>query len=483
MSEGLATSLRDRWRAEGGYRQVLRIAVPLILSTSAWSIQHFVDRMFLTWHSQAAVAAAMPAGMLNFALMTVFMGTAGYAATFVAQYHGAGRDERVGPAVWQGVYVGLVGGGVVALAALLAGPVFRALGHAPEVCANEIVYFRILCLGATPPLVNSALSGFFSGLGRTWTVMWVNAAATGVNLVLDYVLIFGWREVPAMGIGGAALATVASALVSLALYALLLSRPALERRYRTLSGWRPDADLLRRLLRFGGPSGAQFFLDVAGFAVFMLILATLRTEALAASNIAFNINTLAFMPMFGIGTAVSVLVGQYLGAQKPSLAERSTYSGFHLVMAYMGAIAAAYVVLPGVFVGPFLARMAPMEAQTLRATVTVLLRFVAFYSLFDSMNIVFASALRGAGDTRFVMVMLGFVSLGALVLPSAVGLLVLGGGLYTAWCIATAYVIVLGFSFLFRFLAGRWKAMRVIEEMPPVLPPAMPESPSVEAGP
>ena len=92
----------DRWRREGGYREVLKIASPLILSMGSWSIMHFVDRMFLTWYNREALAAALPAGVLNFAIGALFLGTAGYVNTFVAQYEGAERPERVGSAVWQG---------------------------------------------------------------------------------------------------------------------------------------------------------------------------------------------------------------------------------------------------------------------------------------------------------------------------------------------------------------------------------------------
>ena len=99
-----------RWTSTGGYREVLVIAVPLILSTSAWSVQHFVDRMFLSWYSPETLAASMPAGILFFTLMSLFIGTASYVSTFVAQYFGAERYERIGPALWQGVYISLLGG-------------------------------------------------------------------------------------------------------------------------------------------------------------------------------------------------------------------------------------------------------------------------------------------------------------------------------------------------------------------------------------
>ena len=86
------------------------MSFPLILSASSVSIQHFVDRLFLAWYAPEAIAAAMPAGILQFALLSIFAGTAGYSSTFVAQYYGATRSESIGPAVWQGIYVSFLGG-------------------------------------------------------------------------------------------------------------------------------------------------------------------------------------------------------------------------------------------------------------------------------------------------------------------------------------------------------------------------------------
>ena len=94
------TQIARRWKEQGGYREFLGIALPLILSTASWSIQHFTDRVFLTWHSTEALSAALPAGMANFTFISLFMGTAQYVNTFVAQYIGARRPERVGPAIW-----------------------------------------------------------------------------------------------------------------------------------------------------------------------------------------------------------------------------------------------------------------------------------------------------------------------------------------------------------------------------------------------
>jgi len=456
-----------RWDGAGGYGELLRIAFPLILSTGSWSLQHFVDRMFLAWYSPEAIAASTPAGVLNYTLMTPFIGTAGYVSTFVAQYHGADRPERVGPSVWQGIYISLLGAVVMALLVPLAEPMFRLAGHAEEIRRQEVIYFSLLCLGAFPGIAAAALAGFFSGRGQAWPVMWANLAATLVNIVLDYLLIFGPGGLPELGIAGAAIATNVSLVAALAVYAVLILRAGHDEQFKILRGWRPDPTLLLRILRFGLPNGIQFFVDMAGFTIFLLIVGRLGTPSLAATNIALNVNTLAFMPMVGLGMAVTVLVGQYLGRDRPGLAERAVISGLHVTLLYTGGVALLYVLTPGVFLLPYGLYADPRLYQDIRGLTVVLLRFVALYSLFDALTIVFASALKGAGDTRFVMVMVAGLSAGVLVLPTYVAVEVLGRGVLAGWVIGTAYVLSLGVSFFLRFKGGAWKHMRVIEAAGP----------------
>jgi MATE family multidrug resistance protein len=465
-------SLKNRWNREAGYREVLVIAIPLILSTASWSVQHFVDRMFLAWYSPETIAAAMPAGMVNFTMVAIFMGTAGYVNTFVAQYYGAKRFHRIGPALWQGVYISLIGGLLILMAIPFAGPVFRFVGHSPQIQQHEVEYFRILCTGGFFYISSFALSGFYSGRGKTWPVMWVNVLTTVVNLVLDYALIFGRWGLPELGIKGAGIATVAAGAFSFFLFLAILAGGNTNRTYHTLKGWRLDRELFVRLLRYGFPSGVQFFLEIAGFTGFVLVVGRLGTASLAATNIAFNINTLAFMPMIGFGIAISVLVGQYLGSDKPGLAQVATYSGFHLTLAYMVAIAAAYVLVPDIFVAPFAHNADPQSFGEIYRYSIILLRFVAVYSIFDALNIIFCSAIKGAGDTRYVMFVTVLLSVFVLIIPVYLVVEVLELGLMFAWVLATVYVTSLGVIFYLRFLGGQWKNMRVIEQEVPVPVPA-----------
>ena len=480
MLKNIRDYLFRRWNGEGGCQEVITVAIPLVLSTGAWSVQHFVDRMFLTWFSSEAIAAAMPAGILNFAIMSFFIGTASYVNTFVAQYYGAGRYNRIGPALWQGIYISVLGGLVIFCLIPFARPIFAIIGHDLPVQENEVIYFQYLCLGGMPVISSMVLAGFFSGRGRTWPVMWVNILATAVNLLLDYILIFGKCGFPEMGIKGAAIATVFSGFVSLLVYILILVRPDYNMIYHTLQGWRPEKELFVRLLRFGVPSGVQFFLDMAGFTAFVLIMGRLGTVSLAATNIAFNISTLAFMPMIGFGIAISVLVGQYLGKDRPDLAQRSVYSGFAMTFFYMASIAILYVATPQLFVAPFAAQADSAGFAEINRLTIILLRFVAVYSVFDMLNIIFASAIKGAGDTRFVMYAIVVISACVLVIPTYTAIMVLDYGLMAGWSVVSVYVITLGFVFYFRFLGGKWKTMRVIDEPVPAICAELPECPVID---
>ena len=159
----------------GGYRELLAIAVPMILSSGTQSLMQVIDRVFLTWHSEAAVAAALPAGMLFWSCLSFPFGVVAYANAFVAQYDGARQPGRAASCVWQAAYFAIAGGILLAFPAYWSGELFRGIGHSAEVQELEVEYFSWICLGAAPALLSTALSAFFSGRGQTRLVLAVNA--------------------------------------------------------------------------------------------------------------------------------------------------------------------------------------------------------------------------------------------------------------------------------------------------------------------
>ncbi len=449
--------LTTRWRSEFGYRHILIIAIPLILSTGSWAIQQFVDRMFLSWHSEEALAAAMPAGILNFAFICLFIGTVSYAGTFVSQYVGAKEDHKVGTVLWHSIYLSIAGAAVLFFVAPFSEMLFRIVGHNQQLQVMETTYFRILCYGGLGPILSAAFAGFFTGQGHNWPVMWVNLFTTVTNIILDYLLIFGIGIFPEMGIKGAAIATIIAGFASIVLYGILNFRSKNESRFHVFSSFSLNPAFMKRFVKYGLPSGGHFFLEIMGFTAFILILGRIGQMELAATNIAININSLSFMPMFGLGIALSMSVGQNIGAGKPEVAEYATNSAVQLGMLYMLPCAVLYLLVPHLIIAPFEATV-----ETVRVTI-ILLRFVAVYAVFDTLSILYSSAVKGAGDTHFVMRVTTALSIFVLIIPTYIAVDIYRSSLYLPWAFCALFIISMGLTFLFRFYGGKWKTMSVIE--------------------
>jgi len=450
----------------GSFREIFRVAIPLVLSSGSLSLMIFVDRMYLAWLSMDALAAALPAAALHWAVLSVAIGTGTYVNAFIAQYDGAGRKDRVAASIWQGIYLALISGVVVLFFVPLSGPIFNFVGHDPAVREMEAAYFAILCSGGIATILAAVLSCFYSGRGRTMVVLYVNVGVVLMNVVLDYCLIFGKGPFPAWGIRGAAVATIFANVVAVATYICLMTRPAVLREYPLWALRRFDRELFGRLIRYGLPSGLQFGVDVGAFSLFIFLVGTIGKEHLAATNLAFNLNALAFIPMMGFGIAVMTLVGKRIGEGRPEMAVQTTWKAFAVAGGYLLFFGGVVVVFPDLMIAPFAKYSSPEQFAPIREHVIVLLRFVALFTFFDGMAIIFGSAVRGAGDTRFSLMFTFLTSWSLMLLPTFVAWLTVGLNLAVGWSACTLYVIVLGVGFVLRFQAGRWKSMRIIENDP-----------------
>jgi len=423
----------------------------------------FTDRMFLAHHSLEALAASLSGSITNFVFMAFFVGVASYVNVFVAQYTGAGQPGNVGAALWQGLWFSLLAGVALALLSLPGGWIFALAGHAPEIQEMEVAYYRILCWGSGLAVLGMCLSTFYSGRGLTRTVAVVNMIGAALNIPLDYALINGAWGFPALGIRGAGIATVTAWGVTALLFAALVFTRGNEARFGVRSRWRPDRELFARLMRFGLPGGAQLFLDVFGFTVFILLIGRLGTTELAASNLVFSLDHFAFMPMVGLHIAIETLVGQALGAGDPGRAEEVTRSALHLALAWALSLAAVFLLVPEPLVAAFRpADMTPAQYAPVMTMGSLLLVVVAFYTLFDGVALVHFGALKGAGDTGFVMLCQSVCSLLLQVLPVWLLVEVLGWGVYWCWGTLAVSLAVLALAARLRYAGGRWKAMSVI---------------------
>lgn len=464
------TSAKARWRAPGGYAEVLRIGLPMMVSMGTVTLMQFTDRIFLGQYSLEALAASTPASIASFLFMCFFIGTAEYTSVFVAQYVGSCRLHRVGAAMWQGLWFCVPAWLFMVVLGLFAEPIFAMAGHSPGVRELEVAYFSWVNYGSGLGIVAALLSSFFMGRGMTAPVMLIHMAAAVVNVPLDYMLINGVWIFPEMGIRGAALATCAGWGVSAVLFARLMFTRENDATYHVFRAWKPEPELFWRFLKHGLPGGVQFFMDIFAFTFFIFMVGRIGVLELAATNVTFALNMVAFLPTVGLSISASVLVGQAIGSGKPELGDFAARNTMRMALGYMAVMCLIYVLLPEPLLMLFLTPDSdPAQVSAILETGTVLLRFVALYSLFDAVAITIGGALKGAGDVRYYMLMLAGCSLFVMVLPVYALVEWAGVGLYTAWGCTVVYVVVLAGLTWRRFLGGKWREKSVISRQEPLL--------------
>lgn len=472
MHSKLASSIKTFIFQPAGAKEVLTIALPMVISSLSWTIMTFVDRMMLRWVSGDAMTAAFQANLIWFCILCFPLGICSYANTFVSQYFGDRQFLRIGSAVWQAIWIALLFCPIILATVPFAPAMFSLFGHSESVTSMEVIYYQTLCFGAGGMLVSQAASAFFSGRGQTQIVMVIDCLFALVNLLLNWVWIFGNLGFPAMGIFGAGLATAVSLWLKAFVYVGLMLKEKYRSEFAT-SAWRIDREIFRRLTRFGVPSGVQILLDVIGFTIFVMLAGRLGSIEAEASSMAFSISSLAFMPVMGLGTTALILVGQRLGENRPDLAERATWTSLIIGLVYMAVISMFYWFTPEVFLSGFFMGNPGVgketSAEPSRELAATLLQFVAAYNLFDATFMIMASAIKGAGDTRFVMLVSLCMALALGILTYSV-IEVFKLGIFACWVLITAWVCVFGLIFLARFMQGKWKSLRVIEMQHPIVP-------------
>ena len=449
--------------APGGLREVLAIALPMVIGNSAFTVMQFCDRLFLAWHSDLAIQAAMPAGLLSFALVCLFTAIAGYSSTFVSQYHGAKEEANSVNAAAQGLIFMLLSTPVLLLMIPLGSRMFAWFGHAPDLVAQEIVYFEWMIYGALPMGLNWTLAGYFTGRGKVHLATAANIVGCVANVALDYAMIFGRFGFPEMGLRGAAVATCASSALTTAILLAAMLRSAPVRALGLRRAFVFQRDLMRRLLYFGYPAGVQILLDVGAFSVFVLMTARLEPAVLTVANVVFSINNLAFSPLMGFGNAAAVLTGQHRGAGDADHARKAGWSSLKLGWMYMTFIGAVFVFFPDTLISLFVSEHSEAaNAPDFLRTGRHLLYVMTLWGFLDTANIVLMGALKGVGDTKFVMIYISLLSW-LLWLPGEVVIFHFNAGILAAWLWMGAYIATAAIGFARRWQRGKWERIHVID--------------------
>ena len=440
--------------------------MPLVTGMAATTVMEFTDRIFLSHYSVDAISAVVPAGVTAFLLLCLLGGISGYVSVFIAQYHGSGRPERIGAVLWQGIFFTILAGIFLLLFASAATtPLFTLVGHSPAIRVLEERYFQILCQGGVLYVAAQTLSGFFTGRGQTRPVMLANILGMAINIPLDYALINGLWGLPELGISGAGIATVIAWGITALFLALSVFSHRLRREYRLFETMAVDRRIFSRLLKYGVPASLQFSLDIFAFTFFILMVGRMGTVPLAASNIVISISSLAFMPALGFSYGISSMAGQALGKGRPEEARAAAWSGIHILLAYTLILDAFFIFTPEYIVSIFVhSSEAGGQYEEISKMASKILGLVAVYILLDVFYMIFAAVLKGAGDTRYLLLAISGASLVCMIIPLFVGINYMGMGIYTAWFCIVGFITTLCLLISWRYQTGRWEKMLVIEK-------------------
>ena len=452
---------KNWWTRSCGGFDVLRQAVPIIISCGSVSLMNFTDRMFLMQLPNDSMTASWQGGMLFWTAVALPIAITGFTTTFVAQYHGSGNYDRIGRVVWQGIWFGLV---LMPVFFLLFEPFVQVLqwfGHDEALIQLERTYYFYVLFGTAAVISGEAAAAFFRGQGKMRIEMYNNVFCVGLNIFLDYCFIFGKCGFPAWGLTGAAAATAMCLWVRFLLYVtLMFLQDRKSNKFQVLGGMRFDLSTLGRLCYYGVPSGFYTFIDTVTFTVFILLIGGLGQIQRDATTVAFTLNSFTYIPLSGIGIVVTSMVGNQLGKNRPDLARRAAMTSLYLGSIYAGFFGILFLTCPDLILTPF----AQSERfADIRDLSVVLLRFVALYLFFDSCAVIFVSTLRGAGDTIFIAWVTGGLS-PLIPLFGIWGVYSFGLGVIWCWSVFTAVVVAYFLAFALRYRSNVWESMRVIEK-------------------
>ena len=378
---------------------MLSLAGPVIAAEIGWLAMGLVDTAMVGPLGPAAIGAVGTGTILYMTVIMIGFGLLLALDTFVAQSFGAGRIDECHRWLFAGVQLAVGLSVVLSALALAAMPLLPLVGFHAEVLAALQPYASTIIWSTPPLLAYVVFRRYLQAMNVVRPIIVALVAANVVNAVANWLLIYGRLGLPALGVVGAAYATVLSRLV----LATVLFLVILARERERPSGLRDvpfvvDWPRMLALVRLGAPAAGQILLEVGVFAAASALAATIAPAAVAAHQIVLNIVGVIFMVPYGLGTAAAVRVGQAVGRRDPDGVRAAGWTALALATGMMAVSAAAFALVPRVLLGGFTTDAAVVDVGV------GLFLVAAVFQLFDGVQTVTTGALRGLGNTHTPMV-------------------------------------------------------------------------------
>lgn len=446
----------------GGIKELSILALPMIISTACDGVMTFTDRLFLARVGSEQMNAALGGGIAYQALIFFFVGLTGYSTALVAQYFGAGQKGNATKAAFQAILVTIIAWPVILALKPLAFRYFHFMHIPPSQIGYQIDYLNILIWGGLFGMLRYTLGCYFSGIGKTRIVMVATLAAMIINVVFDYILIFGKLGLPAMGVKGAALATVAGSFAAMVILIIAYLNRTNRREFHVLKSFSFDFDIMKKLIYFGTPAGLEMFLNFLAFSAMVSIFHSKGDVAATATTIMFNWDMVSYIPLLGIEIAVTSLVGRYIGARQPEVAHNAAISAVKVGIFYSVVILFLFIFIPEVLVRMF---HPDTYSQIFEDSVPVAVRMIQIASLYvlaEAVMTALIGALRGGGDTHFTMIT-SVIAHWLFVPILYVALNIFHFTIATSWLMLVIFFLIFCSVLFFRFRSGVWKNIKVID--------------------
>jgi putative MATE family efflux protein len=441
-------------------KKVLLLAWPVIVENLLQMTVGIFDTIMVGHMHPVSLASAALAGVgisdqICLFLLAVFAALGVGTTALVAQFTGAKKDKEARLVGEQSMLVGCLLSIVLGIIIKWkAKEIISFLGADENVTELGTAYLTLVGGLNISLVVMVICNGVLRGIGDTKTPMLITGLVNVINIVLDYLLIYGKLGFPALGVTGAALATVIARVVGSAiLIYILYHKPGGKIRLSWKSSFVFMPEILGKISRISVPVALEQIMLRGGQIVYAVIVTSLGTIAFAAHKITLNAESLSFMPGFGFAVAATTLVGQEIGRERLDRAEANGYMANRLAMVIMVTMGVVFFFFAAPLVGLF---SNDPEVITLAASC---LRIVAISQPALCLTMVFAGALRGAGDTKIPMVITG-ASIWLIRLPFAYLLgIKMGYGLQGAWLAMNIDLFFRGGLMYLRFRRNGWKQL------------------------
>ena len=393
------------------YRRNLALAFPVVLSQLGQVSVTLADTMMVGHTGTTELAAASFANSVFLIGMLFGFGITMGLTPLVGNAFSKGKDNEVAVLLKNGFTVHILSAILLVLILGTASLFLDRMGQPEAVVRKAFPYFLILVVSLFPLLLFYSVKQFLEGVGNTKIAMMITLSANTVNIILNYILIFGKMGCPELGLNGAGIATLTSrVLMPLMLVPFLLINKPLMRFFRVAWKVKIHAGRIRRLLAVGIPIGFQIIIEVLTFSLGAVMMGWLGKNTLAAHQIAMGMASTTYMASLGIGTGTTILVSHELGRNNPEMIRRTVFASLHMVFLFMSSMAVLFMLLRQQL--PFLFTDDNVVVQIAARLLVV----AGLFQIFDGLQVVLASALRGLSDVKIPM-FIAFISYTLIGLP------------------------------------------------------------------